>query len=84
MLALRGQLWGGGEEQGLLQHGDQSHTLQVEYFNTAGRVWAADCRMSPGELPELWPDPKQPLGNGEQVTWKDKHYARMLNSIQVN
>lgn len=35
----------------------------------------------PSELPEVGPDPKQQLGNGEEETGKDRNCARKLNPI---
>lgn len=53
------------------------------YFSPARRIWVGGCSEGPSELPEVGPDPRQQLGNGEEETGKDRNCAGKLNPIQI-
>lgn len=58
-------------------------TSAVIYFSPAGRTWGGGCSVVSSELPEVGPDPKRQLGNGEEETAKDRICARKLKVIQI-
>lgn len=63
--------------------GPGSVPYKCSYFSPAGRTWGGGCSVVSSELPEVGPDPKQQLGNGEEETGKDRICARKPNLIQI-